>query len=76
MSAERTQLLNDVGFTWEVKNKKASDDYNKLVQVLGDLKWLSSYGYGYGYEFDMHTYSLLGWLQDSLHVFTLEVNLK
>jgi len=38
MSAERTQLLNDVGFTWEVKNKKASDDYNKLVQVLGDLK--------------------------------------
>jgi len=38
MSAERTQLLNDVGFTWEVKNKKASDDYNKLFQVLGDLK--------------------------------------
>lgn len=38
MSAERTQLLNDVGFTWEVKNKKAGDDYDKLVQVLGDLK--------------------------------------
>lgn len=38
MSAERTQLLNDVGFTWEVKNKKSGEDYNKLVQVLGDLK--------------------------------------
>jgi hypothetical protein len=38
MSAERTQLLNDVGFTWEVKNKKAGDEYDKLVQVLGDLK--------------------------------------
>ena len=38
MSAERTQLLNDVGFTWEVRNKKASDDYNKLVREFGDLK--------------------------------------
>lgn len=38
MSAERTQLLNDVGFTWEVKNKKADDEYKKLVEVLSDLK--------------------------------------
>ncbi len=37
MSAERTQLLENIGFTWEVKRQRSSSDYQKLAQVLSDL---------------------------------------
>lgn len=38
MNGERTQLLNNLGFTWEVKaQKKNNDDFQKLAQVLNDL---------------------------------------
>mmetsp|Transcript_691 Transcript_691/g.1061 ORF Transcript_691/g.1061 Transcript_691/m.1061 type:complete len:268 (-) Transcript_691:298-1101(-) len=32
ISAERTQLLNDVGFIWEVNNKRSSEDYDIAVK--------------------------------------------
>eukprot|EP00553_Chaetoceros_curvisetus_P002123 CAMPEP_0204625150 /NCGR_PEP_ID=MMETSP0717-20131115/10898_1 /ASSEMBLY_ACC=CAM_ASM_000666 /TAXON_ID=230516 /ORGANISM="Chaetoceros curvisetus" /LENGTH=407 /DNA_ID=CAMNT_0051640773 /DNA_START=42 /DNA_END=1265 /DNA_ORIENTATION=+ len=37
MSAERTELLESIGFTWEVKKQRSSSDYQKLAQVLSDL---------------------------------------
>lgn len=40
MSTERTKLLDDIGFTWEVRpeqGQKKKNDYKKLAQVLNEL---------------------------------------
>lgn len=38
MNGERTHLLNNLGFTWEVKaQKENNDDFQRLAQVLNDL---------------------------------------